>query len=98
MLGEEGPTCRSVTGNDIPDLIAPAVSRLVNTLVQEFRYIVELFLRKALKCRHAFIGAAIVNDGADQFALFVVEDDRRANQVRTFRAVCVCSMAERTIY
>jgi hypothetical protein len=47
-----------------------------------------------INCGHAFVGAALMNDGADQIAFDVMCDERRANQIGAAGAGGVSAVAE----
>src|SRR5581483_3171976 len=86
-----------VAGNYVLHLVTEAVRSLVDPGVQKFGYIVSLRVSQASETRHALIGAALVQEGSQQFAFFIVKHNRGTYQVRTLRAGCIVAMTEAAI-
>src|SRR5262249_2911659 len=77
--------------------VEPSVRDQFHLHVQILGDVVDLFLAEIRERRHSLFGEALRQHRSDGFALLIVEDGHRADQVRTFRASRLVAVAEAAI-
>src|SRR5271170_1410748 len=87
-------TCLGVASDYVLNLIGASVGGQIDLQVEEFREVAELVVGEGGKRRHAFVWEAFANYRANYFALVVVENDRRAQEIGTDTAAGVGSMTK----
>ena len=67
-----------VAGDDVEALVEPAIGHQFDLHVQKLGEVGELPFGEIGERRHALVREALCDDGADQFALFIVQHERRS--------------------
>src|ERR1700683_1183284 len=80
--GKVGLAGFRIAGDDILNLVSAAIAFLLGFDVQKGGNVRDLSAGH-IKFRHALIGAAVQNDGADLVATFVVRDEDRTDEIGT---------------
>ena len=83
-----------VAGDHVETLVEPAIGHQFHLHVQELGDIVELILGEGGEGWHAFVGAALGDDGAYGFTLQVVQHHLGADQIGAGRAAGLIAVAE----
>ena len=87
----------SITGNDVAKSVGAAMARRVGADVEPSDDIGDLRFGER-KFGHAFVGAALADDGGDEDAFFVIENENGADEIRragtSFAGCAVATRAE----
>ncbi len=94
---EELPARLGVACHDVLYLVAEPVGSFFHAPMQKLSQIVNLGWREAGETRHSFLRTALQNHRANRLALFIVQHNRRAYQVRTLGSGCIRAMAKGAI-
>src|SRR5271154_367409 len=91
---EIGLPCLGVASYDVDDWVHPMQRGCPDAVVKKRCDIGNLRLRQS-ELRHAFVSAAVQDDWRNPFAIVIVENQHRSEEVRTaFSPFRVCAVAE----